>query len=280
MRDTGRMGRGRRRIAGQRRTTDRPTTPEFENLAEDGTASHEVTAAESTPTAADDAEVKTAEVEIRRAEVEATGVAAAEVEAEVRDAGIVDDDILDAEVADGEVLADGEADAKEADGVGRRIRLPQLLTAVLGVLLVITLVGGGMRGQKAWRGHQAEAARASATTAATKAAELILSYDYRTLDKDFGAARATLTPEYAADFDQTTKVVGEQAKKVKATVRAEVREVGVRDGDADRMTLLVFVNQTTTSTITQNKPRVDLNRARFTMVRMGDRWLVRSIDGL
>jgi Mce-associated membrane protein len=108
----------------------------------------------------------------------------------------------------------------------------------------------------------------------------VLSYDYRTLDQNFSAARATLTPGFAADFDQTTKVVAEQAKKTKATVKAEVREIGVRDGDADRVTLLVFVNQTTTSTITQGKPRVDLNRARFTMVRDGDRWLVQEIAGL
>ncbi|HEU4947065.1 MAG TPA: hypothetical protein VFT31_07930 [Kribbella sp.] len=51
-------------------------------------------------------------------------------------------------------------------------------------------------------------------------------------------------------------------------------------GGADRVTVLVFVNQTTTSTITQGKPRVDLNRARFTMVRIGDRWLVQEIAGL
>ena len=108
----------------------------------------------------------------------------------------------------------------------------------------------------------------------------MLSYDYRTLDKSFAAARATLTPEFAAKFDETTKVVAEQATKTKATVRADVREVGVRDGDADRVTLVVFVNQTTTSTITQGKPRVDLNRTRFTMVRNGDQWLVQEIAGL
>ena len=81
-------------------------------------------------------------------------------------------------------------------------------------------------------------------------------------------------------FDATAKVAGELATKTKATVRAEVREVGVRDGDANRVTLVIFVNQTTTSTITQGKPRVDLNRTRFTMVRNGDQWLVQEIAGL
>lgn len=177
---------------------------------------------------------------------------------------------------------DGDGDAAVAEGdeaepAGRALRM---LTAAIGVVVVLTLTVAVVLGQRAWQGRQAERARSEASTAARKAAELILSYDHKTLDDNFAAARATLAPEYAADFDQTAKVVGVQAKKVKATVRAEVREVGVRDGDADRVTLLVFVNQTTTSTITQNKPRVDLNRARFTMVRIGDQWLVRSIDGL
>jgi Mce-associated membrane protein len=134
-------------------------------------------------------------------------------------------------------------------------RLGKLLTVTIAVLLVLTLTVAVVLGIKAWQGQEAEQARSQATAAARKAAQL-------------------------ADFDQTTKVVAEQAKKTKATVKAEVREVGVRDGDADRVTLLVFVNQTTTSTITQGKPRIDLNRARFTMVRNGDQWLVQEIAGL
>jgi Mce-associated membrane protein len=89
-----------------------------------------------------------------------------------------------------------------------------------------------------------------------------------------------MTPDFAAKFDATAKVAGELATKTKATVKADVREVGVRDGDADRVTLIIFVNQTTTSTITKGSPRVDLNRTRFTMVRNGDRWLVQEIAGL
>jgi Mce-associated membrane protein len=89
-----------------------------------------------------------------------------------------------------------------------------------------------------------------------------------------------MTPDFAQKFDETAKVAGELATKTKATVKADVREVGVRDGDADRVTLIIFVNQTTTSTITKGSPRVDLNRTRFTMVRNGDRWLVQEIAGL
>ena len=159
-------------------------------------------------------------------------------------------------------------------------RTTLILSAALAVLVVLILALGGVLGIKALKGREAEDARGQAATAGRKAAETALSYDYRTLDKSFAAARATMTPDFAAKFDDTAKVAGELATKTKATVRADVREVGVRDGDADRVTLIIFVNQTTTSTITQGKPRVDLNRTRFTMVRNGGQWLVQEIAGL
>jgi Mce-associated membrane protein len=166
------------------------------------------------------------------------------------------------------------------DSDEKRRSLGGVLSALLGVLVVLVLTFAVVLGIKAWQGKQAEDARGQAAAAGRKAAETALSYDYRDLDKSFAAARATMTPEFAAKFDETAKVAGELATKTKATVRAEVREVGVRDGDADRVTLIIFVNQTTTSTITQGKPRVDLNRTRFTMVRNGDQWLVQEIAGL
>jgi Mce-associated membrane protein len=168
--------------------------------------------------------------------------------------------------------------ATESDG--QRRSLGGVLSALLAVLVVLVLTFAVVLGIKAWQGKQAEDARDQATAAGRKAAETALSYDYRDLDKSFAAARATMTPEFAAKFDETAKVAGELATKTKATVRAEVREVGVRDGDADRVTLIIFVNQTTTSTITQGKPRVDLNRTRFVMVRKDGQWLVQEIAGL
>jgi Mce-associated membrane protein len=158
--------------------------------------------------------------------------------------------------------------------------LGAVLSALLAVVIVLVLAVAGILGVKALKGKDAEDARSQAAAAGRKAAEVALSYDYRSLDKSFAAARATMTPDFATKFDATAKVAGELATKTKATVRAEVREVGVRDGDADRVTLVIFVNQTTTSTITQGKPRVDLNRTRFTMVRNGDQWLVQEISGL
>lgn len=172
------------------------------------------------------------------------------------------------------VEAPETTDSDEKRGLGT------VLSVVLAAAVVLVLTVAVVLGIKAWQGKQAEDARDQAAAAGRKAAETALSYDYRDLDKSFAAARATMTPEFAGKFDETAKVAGELATKTKATVVADVREVGVRDGDADRVTLIIFVNQTTTSTITQGKPRVDLNRTRFTMVRKDGRWLVQEIAGL
>jgi Mce-associated membrane protein len=181
------------------------------------------------------------------------------------------------ELAIEEAAEQPEVAEDAAEPGGRRIHV---LVAALALLLVATLTVGGILAQKAWTNHQEEQGRDAAAGAASKAAALVLSYDYRKLKQDFAAARATLTPDFATKFDATTKVVGEQAAKTKATVVADVREVSVSDSSADVVNVLLFVNQTTTSTVTQGKPRVDMNRARFTMVRSGDGWLVQEVAGL
>ena len=253
----------RRRIAGQRRTADR--SPGLAHPADDTTRTTAVET-ESTPVAGQLVEPQAGTGALETSETSTGTRATAKLVNPQAHPETEPDTASDA-------LVTPAADQPQK-GLGR------LLIVMISVLLVLTLTAAVVLGIKVWKGRQAEQARSEAVLAASKAAELVLSYDYRSLDENFTAARAVLTPEFAADFDLTTKVVAEQARKTKATVKAEVREVGVRDGGADRVSLLVFVNQTTTSTVTQGRPRVDLNRARFTMVRHDDRWLVQEIDGL
>jgi Mce-associated membrane protein len=253
----------RRRIAGQRRTADRSPA-----------SAHPI--ADTTRTTAADREPASAASQLVELQARTGTAEEPETITGTQSTPRSVDAAVQPEV-EPETISDGSATPGAAPPPGG---LGRLLTVMVAVLLVLMVTAAVVLGIKVWKGRQAEQGRSEAATAASKAAELVLSYDYRSLDENFTAARAVLTPEFAADFDVTTKVVAEQARKTKATVKAEVREVGVRDGDADRVTLVVFVNQTTTSTITQGKPRVDLNRARFTMVRHDDRWLVQEIDGL
>ena len=58
---------------------------------------------------------------------------------------------------------------------------------------------------------------------------------------------------------------------------AEVKASGVAHADADRVNVLLYVNQSTTSTANSGQPQVALNRVQLSMVRQGGTWLVNDI---
>jgi Mce-associated membrane protein len=65
----------------------------------------------------------------------------------------------------------------------------------------------------------------------------------------------------------------------KASVVAQVAAVGVEQASEHRVVVVMFVNQTTTSTRLE-RPQVDQNRVEMTMVERDGRWLVSQVSGL
>jgi len=132
---------------------------------------------------------------------------------------------------------------------------------------------------KASSDDRVEQARAQARAAAEGHAVTLPSYDHRRLDRDFAAARKILTGGFADDYASTTEnVVRSTAEEVKAVVTAEVASSSVVRAGENRAVVLLFVDQTTTSTRLEG-PRVDLNRVRITLERSGQ-WLVSGVDAL
>ncbi|WP_435226573.1 hypothetical protein [Streptomyces sp. Tue6028] len=165
---------------------------------------------------------------------------------------------------------------------------PKVLTAVLGVILVAALVATAVVGWQYRQGRQAEQARGEALAAARKAAPVVLSYDYRHLDRDFSRARALLTGHFRDQYGKTTKaVVTPTATKYHGVVKATVATpadggapaVSVVSATPDRAVVLLFVNQVTRSTQAP-EPRLDLNRVRMTLTRTSDGWKVSGVDAL
>ena len=62
-------------------------------------------------------------------------------------------------------------------------------------------------------------------------------------------------------------------------VKAEVAAQSVVQCHADQVVVLLFVNQTTTSTRLDG-PQVDLNRVRLTLVKVDGKWLVNKVVAL
>ncbi|MFI7020492.1 hypothetical protein [Streptomyces sp. NPDC050164] len=179
---------------------------------------------------------------------------------------------------------DGPQKRSEPGPGGRR----RLLTLVLAVLLVVGLAALAALGWQYRDGRLTETARTEALAAARKAAPIVLSYDYRRLDKDFSRARAHLTGDFRDEYGKTTKtVVAPTARKYHGVVKATVAAPGsgaapaasVVSASPDKVVVLLFVNQVTESTQVSGS-RVDLNRVRMTMDRTGDGWKVSAVDAL
>ncbi|MFF4317016.1 hypothetical protein [Streptomyces sp. NPDC001507] len=174
------------------------------------------------------------------------------------------------------------------DGAPPRKAGRNVLTAVLGVVLVAALVAAAVLGWQYRQGRQAEQARGEALAAARQAAPVVLSYDYRHLDRDFSRARALLTGHFRDQYGKTTKaVVAPTATKYHGVVKATVATpadggapaVSVVSATPDRAVVLLFVNQVTSSTQVP-EPRLDLNRVRMTLTRTSDGWKVSGVDAL
>jgi Mce-associated membrane protein len=174
----------------------------------------------------------------------------------------------------------GEAGGPSPDEAASASRSGTRLLAGLLALTLSALTAFGLVAYRVRSDQHIETARDQALAAAHDNAEVILSYDYRHLDANFAAARATLTGGFARDYKvTTTKLVRPGAEQYHVVVKAEVAAQSVVSASADQVVVLLFVNQTTTSTRLDG-PRVDLNRVRLTLVKVDGRWLVNKVVAL
>jgi len=184
---------------------------------------------------------------------------------------------------------DTEETPGTADASGRR-RGRLVLALVAAVTALLCAAAGWLVASD--RQHEAVSdARTAALAQARTAAETVLSYDHAQLDDDFRSALAVSTGEFAEEYRRTSdEVVRPLASKTQATVVARVVDAGVVEASADRVVVLVFVNQTTTSNRLDG-PKTDLTRVRMTMVRAAEAdqggeqgavagWLVAKVDAL
>jgi Mce-associated membrane protein len=157
------------------------------------------------------------------------------------------------------------------------------VVAVVGVLAAVLLAVAAVLGLSTWswsqvrERDQAQEASRTAPAAAERAAAAVLSYDYRSLGADEKAAARYLTPVFREKYLSSMALVRPNAPKLRARVQASVKASGVANADPDRVDVLVYVDQTTSSTANGGQPQLALNRAKFSMVRRGSTWLVDDI---
>jgi Mce-associated membrane protein len=180
-----------------------------------------------------------------------------------------------------------EESAGPPPGLMGRLRR-ELPAVALSLVLVASLVTVAVLGWRYAEAGRTQEARGEALSAARKAAPVVLSYDYRHLDRDFARARAHLTGKFRDEYGRTTRtVVAPTAEKYRGVVKATVvappgggdPAASVVSASPDRVVVLLFVNQVTRSTQVSGS-RLDLNRVRMTLSRTSDGWKVSAVDAL
>lgn len=126
---------------------------------------------------------------------------------------------------------------------------------------------------------QAEQAREDALAVAEGSVVEVLSYDHRRLDADVAEAERLSTGRFLEQYRSATRDLAEQARAGSVVVTARVPSASVQAATPDEVVVLLFVDQTT-ERADLPEPRVDQNRVRLTMQRVGGRWLVAELDVL
>jgi Mce-associated membrane protein len=171
---------------------------------------------------------------------------------------------------------------------GKAGALPARAVVVLAVLVVAVvaydLIFWAKLDQSAAQVQDQRRSAAAATTdvpaQAERAAEQILAYRYDRLQADADAAKDFMTDDYARSYQSTVDdLLAAPASQVKAQVTATVKESGVARSGPGEVDVLLFVNQTSSTTL-EPEPQTALNRVVLTMVERDGRWLVDEITAL
>ncbi|MGI5520270.1 hypothetical protein ACQEUX_04880 [Micromonospora sp. CA-259024] len=161
----------------------------------------------------------------------------------------------------------------------RRPRVPRLRSArirLVPALVVAIVLAAAVAGAGWWGDHRAEqrdSAVRQALATAPAAAKAIFSYDYRTFDDSVANGRTFATGQFGKEYEQTTAALKQTATTQQAVVAAEVSATGVVTATAERVELLVYVNQYRRNVNTAGE-KVDQNRVVLTLVPVDGEWKV------
>lgn len=127
---------------------------------------------------------------------------------------------------------------------------PLLVALGVAVLLAVTFAVLDLTARSAPSAANTALSDVGATAAVAAqlgdALETVYSYDFARLDENERAARAVITPDFAADFDALFGQVRELAPDQQAVVSATVTVSAVKSIEGDRAELVAFLDQRAT----------------------------------
>lgn len=202
-----------------------------------------------------------------------------------------DDTTADVEPTEG-VEIDKSTDAKEDSAkpetsddksTGEVRRRVAAIPVIPLVLLLALLAAGGLAGCLFFTQYRPDqqtddAVAQSVVNAARDGTVALLSYKPETLDQDFAAAKSHLSGDFLNYYNDFTKQVVTPAAKTKGvTTTAQVVGAAPSELHPDSATVLVFVNQVTTSK-ERPDPSMASSTVKVSLTKVNGQWLITKFD--
>lgn len=172
-----------------------------------------------------------------------------------------------------EIHAPTSLEIQHLDSTDTRRVVPGWLLAGVAIVTAVAV------GVTAWlwfsdSDESVESATRAAQSAAETAVVPILSYDAKHLDRDQAAAQSYMTTGFQKKYDPLfAGVVAQNAPSTGTKVAASFVSSAIVRAGADRVQILVFVDQSRTNKV-HRQPVVFKNYVTLTMEKVGDDWLV------
>lgn len=152
------------------------------------------------------------------------------------------------------------------------------VAGLLGLALVGSLVALGFAwGSSDGRAEQLARAATDAEAAARQATVSLTTYDWASLEEDFSWVQDAGTSKFQEYYAEVSGPIKKFITELKVKAEGTVVESAARAVDENRVTVLLFVDQTLTDEA-GNDNQLDQPRVVMTMVRQDDRWLVDEVD--
>jgi Mce-associated membrane protein len=161
----------------------------------------------------------------------------------------------------------------------RGVRPQWQVVAILGALVVVLAATVLWEMIETLGNNAATSAGQNAQNVARTAAQTILSYDYRSLNSDMTKAEGLTTGNFRQQYEADAPRLLALAKQAKGVVQANVWQAGIVSESSGQVTVLLFVDQTTTQASNQT-PQLSQNRVKMVMQKVGGNWRVAQLQAL
>lgn len=152
-----------------------------------------------------------------------------------------------------------------------------LRRSVLPALLVASLAVSGFLGWRLWQEHQVKLAGDQAQQAAIAYAQVLTSIDSNKVDENFRQVLDGATGEFKDMYTQSSVKLRQLLIDNKATAHGVVVDSAIQSESANKVVVLVFIDQTVTNTAAPD-PRIDRSRIKMTMEKVDGRWRASKVQ--